>query len=624
MSLLYRALYWFSPFGWWLHRHLVALGDRASDEAVLATGIDRVAYAQTLLDFFAAIRDVPRRAGWYVAMASGAAAERRVNRILQWRGRRVVRLTTFATIAIIVATAPVVVVAATASATLVRTELSTLPAPPGSLVAAIPTTLKTVSAPLAPGRSQPAGAPPQPGYVGPPARNDLADRQMIDFVFDLRTLPGEDLKRAATTASVYVDQMWTRADVGLNVFHVAAVHVLSSTVETVQDFTWDKVRIQDALASVGSRAGGAGGTSETRLKNVATMCDSLAQRAAASAFEGSSIPPAFMRLVDGKAVMYFGNGAIRNMDAPFDVANLARACARPNVSFFSISGATFFDPLPPPGVIPVGVSLEIVPRQPGSPLSLLGQKSTLDYGYAVVAAQNNSFVAIKSLTLAALVIPNDPALNTPQVFTAQLPDAAIGPNRQLTISTRLIDGATLASLAVKGAKAQLGVVDVEFDDGRHWTYDLKAKGQFEIGGPVQFAFSFGLNAAERAVQAGRMDMLIGVIDATDVPPDDPFAAGAHRIREPGLQPPRSERPLILGTDQTKPVRVVLVDAIVDATGHVLRVRTARSLDDSPGGLDQRALVLVRDATFTPARFLPTRFNGESVTVLVRVPVLVYY
>ena len=69
-------------------------------------------------------------------------------------------------------------------------------------------------------------------------------------------------------------------------------------------------------------------------------------------------------------------------------------------------------------------------------------------------------------------------------------------------------------------------------------------------------------------------MLIGVIDATDVPPDDPFAAGAHRIREPGLQPPRSERPLILGTDQTKPVRVVLVDAIVDATGHVLRVRTA--------------------------------------------------
>ena len=149
-----------------------------------------------------------------------------------------------------------------------------------------------------------------------------------------------------------------------------------------------------------------------------------------------------------------------------------------------------------------------MPRQPGSPLSLLSSKSTLDYGYASVTAQNNSFTAIKSLTLAALVISNDPALTMPQVFVAQLPGAAIGPNRQLMISTRLIDGATLASLAVKGAKAQLGVVDVEFDDGRHWTYSTsRRRGNSEIGGPAPFDFSFGLKAAERAVQEGRMDIL---------------------------------------------------------------------------------------------------------------------
>jgi hypothetical protein len=43
-----------------------------------------------------------------------------------------------------------------------------------------------------------------------------------------------------------------------------------------------------------------------------------------------------------------------------------------------------------------------------------------------------------------------------------------------------------------------------------------------------------------------------------------------------------------------------------------------------GGIDQRALVLIRDMTFTPAHFLSSRLNGESVTVLVRLPVLVYY
>ena len=232
LSLLYRALYWLSPFGWWLHRHVVALGDCASDEAVLATGIDRAEYAQTLLEFFAAIRDVPRRADWHVAMASGASAERRFNRILRWKERRVSHFTTFATIVIVGALTPVAGLAATASATLVRTELSMLPAPPPrALVASVPTALKFIGAPAASADdtsqeaspietatqsapSQPTGASTQPGYVVP-RLEPSADRQMVDFVFDLRTLPGEDLKRAATTASVYVDQMWTRADVGL-------------------------------------------------------------------------------------------------------------------------------------------------------------------------------------------------------------------------------------------------------------------------------------------------------------------------------------------------------------------------------------------------------------------------
>jgi hypothetical protein len=478
-----------------------------------------------------------------------------------------------------------------------------------------------------------AAAPPtiQPSYVGPPGRNDLADRQMVDFVFDLRTLPGDDLTRAVTTASIYVDQMWTRADAGVNVFHVAAVHVLASTAETVQDFTWNKSAIQQALASVSSRPGLAASTGERRLRNMTSICESLSQHGSTEKlFEGSNIPPASLRLVDGKAVLYFGNGVFRNMDAPPDVADLSRACTKSNVWFFSINGATFFDPMPPLGN-PIGVSLEVLQHQVGSPLSLVGLKSTLDYGFAAVTVQNDTLRSIKSFTLAALVRPNDATLGTPQIFRSQFPGPAIRPSGAMMVSTRLIDGATLSSLAIKGAKAQLGLVDVEFDDGRHWTYDLQAKGEFQTGSQQTdwrgTALPFAVYTPEivaRAVQSGRVDILSGVIVAADVPDDDPFAAGAHRLREPALQPPKPDQPFILGTDRTKPARLVEVDAIVDATGRVLRVRTARSVDDSPGGIDQRALVLVRDATFTPAHFLPTRFNGDAVPVLIRVPVLVYY
>jgi hypothetical protein len=460
---------------------------------------------------------------------------------------------------------------------------------------------------------------------------------MVDFVFDLRTLPDQDLKRAAATASVYVESIWRRADVGLDVFHLGAVHVLSSTIDTVQDFTWNKAVIQQAIASVGDRTGGNGATKEARLTSLTKMCDTLAQIKPEPGMFDPNLRREFLRTADGKAVLYFANGVLRNMDAFQDIVDLTRACTRPNIWFFSITGATFFDSPPAAGISPVGVSLEVVPHQAGSPISLVGSKSTLDYGYAVVSAHNDDpFKAIRSLTLAAIVRPNDPALSARQIFTSQLARAAIGPNGTLMISTRLIDGATLGDLAVKGAQAQLGVIDVEFDNGTRWTYDVQSNGnflrafQFGVGGgPAAAPLILGLptdlpKMYQRALLEGRFDILGRLLAAEEVPAEDPFAANAHRLTEPALRPPQPSQALALGSDRSNPARIVLIDAIIDAMGHVLRVRTAKSLDDSPGGIDQRALVLVRETMFTPAHFPPSRFNGQSVTVLMRVPVLVYY
>ena len=45
LSLLHRAIFWFSPLAWWLDRHLANLAEQASDEAALSWGADRKHYA---------------------------------------------------------------------------------------------------------------------------------------------------------------------------------------------------------------------------------------------------------------------------------------------------------------------------------------------------------------------------------------------------------------------------------------------------------------------------------------------------------------------------------------------------------------------------------------------------
>ena len=87
LSLLHRAIFWFSPLAWWLDRHLADLAEQASDEAALSCGADRKDYARTLLGFFEALQTAPGRVWWQgVAMAKAGQAEQRVERILSWKG----------------------------------------------------------------------------------------------------------------------------------------------------------------------------------------------------------------------------------------------------------------------------------------------------------------------------------------------------------------------------------------------------------------------------------------------------------------------------------------------------------------------------------------------------------
>jgi bla regulator protein BlaR1 len=115
LSLLHRAIFWFSPLAWWLDRHLAVLAECASDEAALSCGTDRREYARTLLKFFEALQAAPGRIWWPgVSMAKAGQAEKRLERILGWRGTVAMSLKKSLAVVVIAVAIPVVYLTASA------------------------------------------------------------------------------------------------------------------------------------------------------------------------------------------------------------------------------------------------------------------------------------------------------------------------------------------------------------------------------------------------------------------------------------------------------------------------------------------------------------------------------
>ncbi len=109
LALVHRAIFWFSPLGWWLNRHLANLAEQASDEAALSSGADCHDYARTLLGFFEALHSAPGRVWWQgVAMAKAGQAERRLERVLGWKGAVTMGAKKTAVLACVVLAIPVI------------------------------------------------------------------------------------------------------------------------------------------------------------------------------------------------------------------------------------------------------------------------------------------------------------------------------------------------------------------------------------------------------------------------------------------------------------------------------------------------------------------------------------
>jgi beta-lactamase regulating signal transducer with metallopeptidase domain len=83
LSQFNRALFWFNPLSWWLHRRLASLAEMISDDAAMQTLDDGPGYAAILLDM--ARRSAPVHGA--VAMARPSTICRRIERILAQDGK---------------------------------------------------------------------------------------------------------------------------------------------------------------------------------------------------------------------------------------------------------------------------------------------------------------------------------------------------------------------------------------------------------------------------------------------------------------------------------------------------------------------------------------------------------
>ena len=78
LASLHVALFWFSPFAWWLQHRLAFLAERTADEAAIARVGSRIDYAEILLDIAVGARGLPSS----VAMARPAMLRQRVESLL--------------------------------------------------------------------------------------------------------------------------------------------------------------------------------------------------------------------------------------------------------------------------------------------------------------------------------------------------------------------------------------------------------------------------------------------------------------------------------------------------------------------------------------------------------------
>jgi VWFA-related protein len=189
----------------------------------------------------------------------------------------------------------------------------------------------------------PAAGPAPAEPSGPMTSDMLAGRRLITLVFDTSSMQPEDVQRAVDAARKYVDEKMTTAD-------LIAVTTVGSTLNVLTDFTADRAKVSNALATIAYTDGTsteAPVASTAATDEAAAAADdsaTVADTAELDMFNNDvrlralkTLAEALAPIEQKKAILYFSAGMQRSgQDNQVELRSAINAAVRGNVSIYPI------------------------------------------------------------------------------------------------------------------------------------------------------------------------------------------------------------------------------------------------------------------------------------------------
>ena len=192
-------------------------------------------------------------------------------------------------------------------------------------------------------RGQPAPtAPAADTETKPLSSQDLAGRRLIVLLFDISSMQPEDVQRAVDSATKYVNETMSPAD-------MVAVATVSSTLDVLSDFTGDRTKVGNALARLGYTEGTA--TAPPAADTVATDEQTAADEtvtsedtAAMDMFNNDvrlralkALAETLAPLEQKKSILYFSAGMERSgEDNQVELRSAINAAVRAHVAIYPV------------------------------------------------------------------------------------------------------------------------------------------------------------------------------------------------------------------------------------------------------------------------------------------------
>ena len=194
-------------------------------------------------------------------------------------------------------------------------------------------------------RAQPAAQKPaatESETPRPMASDELAGRRLIVLLFDISSMQPEDVQRAVDSATKYVDEKMSPAD-------MVAVATISSQLDVLTDFTADKAKVGGALATLGYKEGTA--TPPPTADTVATDEQTAADESTASADTAEmdmfnndirlralrALSETLAPIEQKKSILYFSAGMQRSgEDNQVELRSAINAAVRAHVAIYAV------------------------------------------------------------------------------------------------------------------------------------------------------------------------------------------------------------------------------------------------------------------------------------------------